>query len=399
MGPAWSLEVEGNVIANPLIDSRRNIYVATEGGVVHKVTRSGRLLWNYTAPGSIWQTPTLYNGALHISTNSGLVVAINESTADELWRSQVACSTSMDASALSVADGLIILPTSSTCSLGNDHLVALNSSTGSVRWSYKPAAEVRNFMGPISDGSLVFEDFSGQVYALSTESGKAIWAEKVLAGQAETQQGATAGTSVIGHNRIAYATINRGKYGFVAAFNLTTGQAIWQTRTDMPIRTAPTIGVLHPSGQGDLSVVVGIGEDSEDEETPSRFSLIAIDARNGSLLSWRADMESFTKDRHSVETPASNGAVETPKGKGAPKQLPSATIGGDGTVYIGLDNGMLFAMRDMDGDGTIKRFEATSRVNEVSMWNAGEPFVAAPGIAPGLLAAATRGKISVFSSF
>mmetsp|Transcript_151703 Transcript_151703/g.484874 ORF Transcript_151703/g.484874 Transcript_151703/m.484874 type:complete len:573 (+) Transcript_151703:68-1786(+) len=119
---------------------------------------------------------------------------------------------------------------------------------------------------------------------------------------------------------------------------------------------------------------------------PSPQRIVALDAATGAER-WRHELPAFA-----ATTCAGDEEELLPRlfwlhrneGLGHPICLPDsfsqAVIGGDGTAYVGYQDGRLFALRDGDGDGELRGD------GEVSDFQFEHGFQASQAIAPGMLA-------------
>jgi len=414
-GPDWSWTLaDGDVYADPVIDDDRNVFLTTQSGSVRKFNSSGHLLWHFSAEQQLDETPVLYDGALYLSTRNSEIIAVSQSTGKSRWRRKVGLCATPDMGALQAANGLVIVSASSHDCTKNDILVAVSSETGDKRWIFTPGAEVQDFFGPVSKDSLIFEDAAGSVYSLNISTGQALWNHTADAG-------VRSGFTVIGPNQSVFVTTNINNTGHLNAYNLTTGKALWHSVIEMPIITAPAVGILHPAGRGTPSVIFGIDDGEETRPAHVREALIAFDASTGSRLNWTFTLPNgarpepqHQKGAHLNTTDArGNGTAAAMlsthqgcldlRGRGA-GAFSDPIIAGDGTVYVGHRSGWLYAVRDKDGDSRINTtftedYSEAGHNFEVSTFYTEGSFHATPGIAPGMLVAANCRGLHVFTSF
>jgi hypothetical protein len=127
-------------------------------------------------------------------------------------------------------------------------------------------------------------------------------------------------------------------------------------------------------------VVVAVGPNppmssSPEEATGSEgvvlpAQTIALDAATGRVV-WSYEMPPW-------RGPA---AGDTATRMCLPDSSANIAIGGDGVVYVPHEDGVLYAMRDRNGDGTISD-------DEVNRYDFGQTFQGSPALAPGMLVVA-----------
>mmetsp|Transcript_135945 Transcript_135945/g.422339 ORF Transcript_135945/g.422339 Transcript_135945/m.422339 type:complete len:453 (+) Transcript_135945:59-1417(+) len=384
--PTWSFDA-GLVRAAPLIDAQKNIYLSTIRGEVYKMTKGGGTLWHYQADSSLPGVPAIANGLLFTASTSGFVVALDMATGVPRWSTKVAPFISGDTWSVTADASVVAVPVKTSAALNNNEVVVLDARNGSIRWRFRPDTPVYNLLAAIIDDSLVFSDASGRTYRLDLANGRVLWKFN-----ATSLLDFSTGGAVVGPNRVVYVTSNVGNQGNVqssvgrgrlTALSVDTGARLWYQDTHLQSNNAPAVGHLHPSGGGGLSVVVGVGENPD--MPPQRSGqkvgkVFAFDASTGRRLDW-----SFSLPVWGFAAAAGDTLFHTC----LPDAFSNPAIGGDGTVYIGFEDGHLYAMRDADGDGRLS-------ASEVSSHNFGNAFQGSPGIAPGMLVATPCNGMHVF---
>lgn len=108
---SWNISFdEGMLLATPLIDDMRNIYVTQKDGHIHKFDINGKHLWKV----KVWTTPTiltpiLMDGSLFVASDlSGEIVSVDMKTGKENWRHNLPCCLSMRGS-MTGGNGVVIL--------------------------------------------------------------------------------------------------------------------------------------------------------------------------------------------------------------------------------------------------------------------------------------------------
>jgi len=395
-GPAWSFHEKGNglIRAAPLIDSEYNIYLATIPGNVYKMNPHGKVLWKYSANRTIPCVPALMDGAIFAGTDEGRVFALDTDTGRQLWSTKVAQSIGGDTWSVTAAEGVVVVPGQQQPILapagGGNRVLALDAKDGSKKWSFTPGDMVYNFLSAVHQGSLVFSDLTGRAYRLKLESGDEIWRTERAKNAAPTTGGA-----VVGPNGIVYVTSNLHQgpstVGKVSALTFSKGQLLWEQTVGLPANNAAAVGLLGEGPLASLGVVIGVGANPSLPGPVSNL-LRALDPKPGKVIALNA---LTGKPIWSYNMPTWQGAAagDTLSHVCLPDSFGNPAIGGDGTVYIGFENGKLYAIRDGDGDGQINE-----RQGEASSYSTGNAFQGSPAIAPGMLVATPCNAMHVFRS-
>jgi len=461
-GPTWSVTRTGmHVKSVPLIDYARNVYLTSSEGHVYKFSESGQSLWNYSSAARLTASPTIREGNMFLVTKNGELRAIDLNWGTLRWRKRHGPCSAADGSSVTANEDVVVfaLAKSSSC-LHNDNIIAVSSKTGKLKWSYFPDEPFHGLQPAVQDDSVIFAAASGRAYRLDLATGKEIW--KTDGPGLHSAMDVRSTSTIIGPNGVVYVTTgadpkasSHSTFGepvvYLRALNFTSGKVLWSVNC---AGSAPTVGQLHPSQNGPLSVVVAILGDScpavnaESVKALGRRSrLIALDAINGTRLNWTFAPADFqqkkprgedgiapatspgnqtrnpSKDsalatgsaparaagprdhRVALET-QSNETLEIPAGvvlntdkthPGCmPQSLSDPILAGDGTVYMSSKTGAFYAIRDQDGDGIIN---TTVESGEVMRISTGGVSWQSLGIATGMLVASSCDGVRVFKDF
>lgn len=399
-GPAWSWHEKNNglIRAAPLIDDQKNIYLSTIMGGVHKFNPDGVELWKHYDTSSIPEVPCLYEGAMFVTDIEGIVTKLDMESGEVIWRKKAlvknAVGSAGDTWSMTAADGTLITAVSSNMQ-NNDYLVAMDTKSGDVKWSFQPDGIVYNSLQDVKEGSVVFSDFSGKAYRLNLESGDLIW--KTGPGDAgeDVPTDFSTGGAVTGPNGVVYVTSNAktilSKQGYVTAFNFADGKMLWRHSTGYEANNGAVVGMIG----GRLAVAIGVGsnpdmpqplaslrglKDNDESLQEKKARVVALDAATGEEL-WHHEL------------PAWHGwaAGDTMNHICLPDSFGNPALSGDGTVYVGFESGTFYGINDRNGDGKIDE-------SEVDSYDTHNSFQGSPAIAPGMLVATPCNGLHVFKS-
>ncbi|CAE8690787.1 unnamed protein product, partial [Polarella glacialis] len=441
-GPSWHWQDDHNDVirSTPLIDGELNVYLTTVAGRIYKFSPEGKILWTYDSGdrGSIPGVPALLDGVLFALTTSGFVLALDMDSGSERWAVQVAPRSGFDTPCMFAANNTLVFavvdPVPALFQVGaqsereikSNKVVALSAADGSLRWRFTPDTFLFNFQAASpGDGTLVFQDQAGGLYRLAVDDGRKIW----RAGRLERAEFST-GASVV-HDGMVFAVSNVADTGLLHAYDLETGELLWQQTLGHPANQAVAVGHLAGSPEGEASVVLGIGDNPGlpiiarlyqqmhwlpgfvayplhlmSLAFPKLFSkkqpraIVAFSARTGALR-WWYELEAFHypaaagESERLLDRLAAMGNGTNPKND--PLCLPDScaqpVLDSAGTVFVPFQDGKIYAIRDDDADGII------NPATEVSTFDVGDGFQASLALAPGLLAAAPcGGGLHVFRS-
>ncbi|MEM1413330.1 MAG: PQQ-binding-like beta-propeller repeat protein [Myxococcota bacterium] len=166
-GLRWRLQLEGDVDTGVLLGPGGDLYVAA-GRWVHRVTRTGELVWRYAADAKIFATPAaLGDGTLVVGSQDDHVHALTpEGERRWVYRTEG----DVDASPSIGDDGTIYVGS-------DDRRVYALSPEGQLRWSAHVEGMVRAPLGLTLDGAVLAGVFGPRprLIALDAATGRERW--------------------------------------------------------------------------------------------------------------------------------------------------------------------------------------------------------------------------------
>ena len=399
-GPAWSWAAPngGVVRGSPVIDSKGAIYQSTIDGDIFKFSRTGDVLWNFTTSGiSLPGNPVLMEGVLYTIRVDGQMAAVNSDDGKLLWQTRACGMASGDTHSIIAGEGLVL----ASCLELRDAkinaattVVACNATSGAVLWKFRPDMVMYNWIGSIQSGSVLFSDTLGGVYRLLLRDGSVVWKVPAPSPPAGTTGGLTGA-----RNGLAYVSSNlQGENtptgtGLVSAYSVEDGRLVWRRAfPKFPANSGPAatthgnhpfvvvaIGT-NPSFIGPQGQVLDLDsfDNSPDHRHPSK--VVALDLLDGHTL-WEFDLP----DWHG------GAAGDTPQHTCLPDSYANPSIAGDGAVFVAGMSGKVYRFYDHNGDGKLE-----AEHGEISEFDTGNAFQAAPAISEGILATSPCNGLSVF---
>lgn len=381
------------VLGGSVVDEQKNVYLVSEDGI-RKFSRDGQELWHYSPGESVVACPSLMAGSLFGSTILGHAFALDILTGKPRWSRRLAANMGMDTSYVEAHDGVVVLGTvkgqDPIMIGGNLHVLGLNSTDGSTLWDYEPDRVVWNVMGVFpGDGSVVFMDFTGGVYRLGLHEGTLLWHTPP---PADSTNSFSDGGVLLSQNGVAFSCSNTGTdtgfdgtRGALRAYSIDDGRLLWNQTLPYACNSWPAI-----SADGRLVVVPVGGFPGSLTSHPS--GVLAFDAATGEQL-WRFEAPPwFGPAAGDAEGEAIRRSLKH-RHACVPASWSSPTFAADGTVYVGHESGLLYALRDADGDGVVGGNE------EVSSFDTRAGFLhSGTSFAPGMMAIASCDSLFVFNT-
>ena len=257
----WSVNVgngQGNNYTKitPSIDSGV-IYAASEDGDVVAIEIStGNTLWSTQVEDVITGGVGSGEGLVMIATESAEVVALDQADGSLIWQRAVS---SEVLSAPQTNGDVVVAQTV------DDKLVALNFDDGELRWTYEttqPALTLRGSSKPVITADAVIAGFSnGTLVAVSAVDGVYLWEERVAVPEGEYDIDRVIdvdGDLLLDGGRILAASYQ----GNLMAFEVTSGRIVWGMEASSYHGMAQGFGNIYYCD--DQSQVFAIRDNSED---------------------------------------------------------------------------------------------------------------------------------------
>lgn len=394
-GPTWNFTEpnDGLIRAGPIIGPDSDIYLCSVVGNVYRFSKTGTLKWNVSLGQQIPQSPGLLGDTLCVVTSDGFAWSLNISDGHTVWKQKIGDAVGGDTASILVGEGTVVIavqkPTDPLAFFGgNNLLVALDASTGSTKWTYRPQIMVYNALMSFVNDTLVFADEIGHVLALRLSDGQRLWSMSTFH-LLEIPQMTTGGAVLSRDGERVYVNsdfqYDRTTQGRITALNVRNGRKLWSRDFVNESYVAPGVGPIQIGSKMTEAVILALGPNPDlpvlhPRVDPKPGLLLALDAETGETL-W------------SFELPTWNGpaAGDTLAHVCLPDAYCTPTIGGDGTTYIGFQNGVLYALKDSNGDGALTG-------SEVSSFNLGNAFQGSSGIGPGMLVSTPCNSMHVWLS-
>ncbi|GAA4644207.1 outer membrane protein assembly factor BamB [Pontixanthobacter gangjinensis] len=232
----WTAQIAGSsnrrrLAASPVVGDGLLVAVDTDG-VVHAMdAQTGARRWSYRMKvaddlqGSAFGGGATYNGGrVYVTNGIGEVAALDAATGTEIWKVRPAGPLR---GSPTVAFNAAFVMTQ------DNQIFALNVADGSIQWQESGSASQAGVFGVAApaagQGSVIAGYSSGELAAYRYENGRVLWADALARTSISTEVGALNDIDadpIIEQGRV-YAL---GQGGRMAAYELVTGQRIWEIR-------------------------------------------------------------------------------------------------------------------------------------------------------------------------
>jgi outer membrane protein assembly factor BamB len=230
---AWTAQIAGTtnsrrLAASPVVGGGK-LFVVDTAGVIHAfAAETGSEVWQHRiqVSGDLRDATfgggaTFADGKVFATSGTGDVVALNADTGAELWRKKPAGPLR---GSPTVAFNAVYVMTQ------DNQVHALNVADGESIWSDVAAANQSGVFGVAApaagQGSIITGYSSGEVVAYRYENGRVLWSDALARISVATEVGALTDVDAdpIVSNGQVFAL---GQGGRMAAYELTSGQRIW----------------------------------------------------------------------------------------------------------------------------------------------------------------------------
>jgi outer membrane protein assembly factor BamB len=87
----WSTDIGGAANSSPTLDDKGVLYIGTLASQMLAIdSKTGKILWRHTAPGTIWASPYIAGNTLYFGDFTGKVVALSTTDGSPVWAADLA---------------------------------------------------------------------------------------------------------------------------------------------------------------------------------------------------------------------------------------------------------------------------------------------------------------------
>ena len=231
---AWTAQIAGSsnrarLGAAPVVGGGRLYAVDVDGTVYAFDAQTGAKIWTRNAAlennlrnSAFGGGVSFDSGKLYGTNGAGEVIAMDAATGNELWK--VTPSGPLRGSP-TVAFGSVYVMTQ------DNQIFALDANDGSLQWQESASSTQAGVFGvaapAVGQGTVIAGYSSGELVAYRYENGRSLWADALARTSISTQVGTLTDIDadpIIDNGRV-YAL---GQGGRMAAYELVTGQRIWE---------------------------------------------------------------------------------------------------------------------------------------------------------------------------
>lgn len=218
------------------------IYAADVEGLVVAMDRtSGDVIWRKKLDIPVSGAVGAAYGQVLLGTLKGEVVALDSSSGEEQWRARV---TSEVLAAPASNGDVVVVQTQ------DDRLIAFDADTGNQRWISENTPAVLTLRGtgsPLVTNRLVVAGLSsGKVVAVDAQRGLPVWEQRIAIpqGRSELERVVDIDGGLLLSGGTVYAVSYQGR---VAALDLESGRVLWQREASSSVGVAQGFGNVYVS--------------------------------------------------------------------------------------------------------------------------------------------------------
>lgn len=286
-------------------------------GLLALDARTGAERWSFPTGGSVAASPLVDESLVFVPAKDGVVYAIDRDTGGEVWRANVGAGVSSPAikgDTLFVGGGAFG---------GSGRVVALNGSTGAIRWSFTPNGPVQASI-TYADGKIFFSTNTadGTIYALNASSGETVWTYT----PSPTQF--ILGSPVVSDG-ILYAPSDNGHVYGIAVSTVPLARFVSSAPTEIGVGEEAEANFSVEASVGRMTdVVVSVTLPTTLEEVSASPE---VSRRSGNALEW--DLGDLAFGGRRVISLRLRASAEAPVGTVATLSASLAYADNDGTPY------------------------------------------------------------------
>ncbi len=361
----WRFQAKRAVYAQPVIDGRGDVYIASLDGHVYALTAEGELRWKRRVGARIFSTPALTARGLLVGADDDALRLLDLETGQQRWRFETGpCRKlpgfGMDSVRCQVDSSPAISADGSLAYVAADALYAIALTSGKARWRAPLSGHAFASVARAADGTLVVGTKALTVVGLaSSDDGRERWrfkahdncdATPAIAAQAplpgppddpsELSRATKEETLRIRRRRVGAVAYVGCDDGRLRAFEVASGRELWSVRTHRRVESSAAIGprgrVYFGSGDGWLRVVSPEGKLVWRFRTQGAIHAAPVVDADGAVIVGSRDDHLYALDR--------DGRLLWKRRFGGDVDAPVA-VAKDGTLIVGCDDGTVTALR------------------------------------------------------
>ncbi|MBC2665825.1 PQQ-binding-like beta-propeller repeat protein [Novosphingobium flavum] len=233
-GRIWTASIAGSsgrerLAAAPVVGGGKLFVFDTEGLVHALDAQTGREVWRVSfaikgdgATSVFGGGASFDNGKVYVTTGVGEVAALDAATGKQLWKAKPAGP--LRGSPTIAFDAVYAMTQ-------DNQLVALNAADGAVLWTVSASTGLSGVFGvaapAVGAGTVVAGFSTGELVAYRYENGRTLWSDALARTSLSTTVGVLTDIDadpIIDRGRV----FALGQGGRMAAYELTTGQRVWE---------------------------------------------------------------------------------------------------------------------------------------------------------------------------
>lgn len=232
----WGGKIDGHVIADPVLTSGNQMFVATDHGAIHPVDLASGTIFpsKLDAGGRVYGQGATVRDSVYYGTLEKHLFALDATSGARRWDVEAG---PLLSNIVAASDTLIV-------GTLDAHVRAYNASDGAERWSFTGVEWF--WAAPLIAGNVVYAvDLDGRAYALDAATGAERWSNV-------TERGNVRAAPVLAAGSLIFTTETT-----VYALDPATGAEVWSSRSAAPgkLLASPLVlesGILFVTDTGTL---------------------------------------------------------------------------------------------------------------------------------------------------
>jgi outer membrane protein assembly factor BamB len=317
------------------------VYVGSGDRSLHALDAiSGKERWRFETAGSVSSSPCFADGVVYFASRDRCVYAVAADSGQLRWRFRTGEDLPFAwgfeyfiSSPLVVGDRVYV-------GSGDGYLYTLDAKTGAEVWKFKTDGRVRSSPA-YADETVFVGSMDGCLYALDSRTGEQIWkfeseGTRIQPNKYRFDRRSLVSSPAIGESIVSIG----GRDGFLYGVERKTGKERWRFDHKMSwVTSSPAIGHgMALAGSGDANFFQAV--DLNDGKEKWRFATQSAVFASGTIAGEAIYFGEFSGEVYclAVQTGAKIWQLRLPG------RIVSTPAIADGVVYVGCDDGHLYAL-------------------------------------------------------
>lgn len=170
----WRFKTEGQVQSTPLIVGETIYFGSGDGNCYAASLKTGKEKWRFPTKGVVVSSPAIANNLVYFSSRDQNLYALDAASGKKLWSFPLGKELPYPWAFDNQTSSPVVIETTVFVGSGDGQVYALDAKSGKEKWRFKTQGLVRA-TPTVANNMVYIGDTEGYFYALNANTGKQVW--------------------------------------------------------------------------------------------------------------------------------------------------------------------------------------------------------------------------------